>query len=114
MERESLFSDVKGQARSGSNREGESTEAERRDGAARRRDEGPVMGLERGGCVVQPRPLPTAAIADGGAVDEAKPFKIPKRDRGSLQTCEGERGAAGVDGQTTTDFEGELRTLYKL
>ena len=32
MERENLFSDVKGQASSGSNREGESTEAERRDG----------------------------------------------------------------------------------
>ena len=56
MERENLLSDVKGQAASGSNREGESTEAERRDGAARSRDEGPVMGLDRRGCVVQPRP----------------------------------------------------------
>ena len=56
-ERENLFSDAKGQATSGSNREGESTEAERRDGAARSSDEGSVMGLERGGCVVQPRPL---------------------------------------------------------
>jgi len=57
MERENLFSDGKGQATSGSNREGESTEAERRDGAARSSDEGSVMGLERGGCVVQPRSL---------------------------------------------------------
>ena len=57
MERENLFSDVKGQATSGSNREGESTEAERRGGAARSSDEGSVMELERGGCVVQPRPL---------------------------------------------------------
>ncbi len=57
MERENLFSDVKGQATSGSNREGESTEAERRDGAARSSDEGSVMELERGGCVVQLRPL---------------------------------------------------------
>jgi len=56
MERENLFSDVKGQATSGSNREGESTEAECRGGAARSSDEGSVMGLERGGCVVQPRP----------------------------------------------------------
>src|ERR1700719_4151337 len=55
MERENLFSDAKGQATSGSNREGESTEAGRRDGAARSSDEGSVMGLERGGCVVQPR-----------------------------------------------------------
>ena len=58
MERENLFSDVKGQATSGSNREGESTEAGRRDGAARSSEEGSVvMELERGGCVVQPRPL---------------------------------------------------------
>ena len=47
---------VKGQAASGSNREGESTDAERRDGAARSSEEGPVMGLERRGCVVQLRP----------------------------------------------------------
>jgi len=57
MERENLFSDAKGQATSGSNREGESTEAGRRDGAARSSDEGSVMELERGGCVVQLRPL---------------------------------------------------------
>ena len=47
---------MKGQAASGSNREGESTDARRRDGAARSSGEGPVMGLERRGCVVQPRP----------------------------------------------------------
>ena len=57
MERENLFSDVKGQATSGSKREGESTEAEDGDGAARSSDEGSVMELERGGCVVQLRPL---------------------------------------------------------
>src|SRR6202035_1141218 len=53
MERENLFSDAKGQATSGSNREGERTEAGRRDGAARSSDERSVMELERGGCVVQ-------------------------------------------------------------
>ena len=57
MERKNLAGDTKGKGASGSNREGESTEAERRDGAARSSDEGSVMGLERGGCVVQPRPL---------------------------------------------------------
>jgi len=50
MERENLCfvtsEDVKGQAASGSNREGESTEARRRGGAARSSVEGPVMGLE--------------------------------------------------------------------
>ena len=50
-ERENLLFDAKGEATSGSNREGESTEAERRDGAARSSDEGSVIGLERRGCV---------------------------------------------------------------
>ena len=57
MERENLLFDAKGKVTSGSNREGESTEAVRRGGAARRSDEGPVMGLERGSCVVQPSAL---------------------------------------------------------
>ena len=55
-ERENLCSDDKGKATSGSNREGESTDAVHRDGAARSSDEGSVMELERRGCVVQPRP----------------------------------------------------------
>jgi len=54
-ERENLFSDAKGEVTSGSNREDRSTDAEHRDGAARSSDEGPVMGLERRGCIVQPK-----------------------------------------------------------
>ena len=65
--------DVKGQAASGSNREGESTEAGRRGGAARSSLEGPVMGLERRGCVVRPWPLANWKREE--PVDEAKPFK---------------------------------------
>jgi hypothetical protein len=56
MERENLCSDAKGEIASGSNREDQSTDAEHRDGAVRSRDEGPVMELDRRGCVVQPRP----------------------------------------------------------
>lgn len=52
-ERENLCCDAKGEATSGYHREGESTDAEHRDGAARSSAEGPVMGLERRGCVVQ-------------------------------------------------------------
>jgi hypothetical protein len=56
MERENLClvtpPGVKGQAASGSNREGESTEPGRRGGAARSSVEGSVMGLEQRGCVV--------------------------------------------------------------
>src|SRR5262245_59489085 len=79
MERENLCfvtsEDVKGQAASGSNREGESTEAGRRGGAARS-SEGPVMGLERRGCVVRPWPL--ANWKQEEPVDEAKvtPVKL--------------------------------------
>ena len=46
--------DAKGEAQADGLREGESTEAGRRDGAARSSHEGSVMELERGGCVVQP------------------------------------------------------------
>ena len=77
MERENLCfvtpPGVKGQAASGSNREGESTEAGRRGGAARSSVEGPVMGLERRGCVVRPWSLANWKREE--PVDEAKPFK---------------------------------------
>ena len=86
MERENLFSDVKGQAASGSNREGESTEAGRRGGAARSSAEGPVTGLERRGCVVRPWPLATWKREE--PVDEAKPFK-QRPNIGSRVTREG-------------------------
>jgi hypothetical protein len=65
--------DVKGQAASGSNREGESTEAARTGGAARSSVEGPVMELERRGCVVRPWPL--ANRKREAPMGEAKPFE---------------------------------------
>ncbi len=49
-------SDVKGEVSSGYNREGQSTDAEHRGGAARSRVEGPVKGLDRRGCIAQPKP----------------------------------------------------------
>jgi len=49
-------SDAKGEVSSGQNREDKSTDAEHRDGAARIRDKGSVMELDRRGCVAQPRP----------------------------------------------------------
>ena len=45
--------DAKGDIQAGGPREGESTEAGHRDGAARSRDEGSVMELDRRGCIVQ-------------------------------------------------------------
>jgi len=105
---------VKGQATSGSNREGESTDAELRGGAARSSVEGPVTGPERRGCVVQPWPLVNWKREE--PVDEAKPFKIPKRDVWeAFKRVKANQGAAGVDGQSIAEFEANLSdNLYKL
>ena len=84
--------DVKGQAASGSNREGESTEAGRRGGAARRSVEGPVMGRERRGCVVRPWPLANWKREE--PVDEATPFKATAEHR---EPCDS-RGSCTVLG----------------
>ena len=48
-------SDAKGEAQAGGPRESRSTNAGHRGGAARTRDEGPVMGLDRRGCGILPR-----------------------------------------------------------
>ena len=74
---------VKGQAAIGSNREGESTEAGRRGGAARSSVESPV-GLERR--LVRPWPLANGKQEE--PVDEAKPFK-QRSNIGSRVTREG-------------------------
>src|SRR5499427_3113660 len=106
--------DVKGEAASGSNREGESTDAERRGGAARSGVEGPVMGLERRGCVVRPWPLANWKREE--PVDKAKPFKIPKREVWeAFKHVKANQGAAGVAGQSIAEFEANLSgNLYKL
>src|SRR5262249_49515432 len=71
---------------SGSNPEGESTEAGRRGGGVRSSHEGHVMGLERRGCVV--RPWPRANWKREEPVAEAKPFK-QRLNIGSRVTREG-------------------------
>src|SRR5262249_26412564 len=105
---------VKGEAASGSNREGESTDAEHRGGAARSSEEGPVMGPERRGWVVQPWPSANRQWEE--PVDKAKPFKMPKREVwDAFKPVKAKQGAAGVDGQSIAEFAANLSgNLYKL
>src|SRR6201982_1392560 len=77
-ERENLSLRCQGRRPSGAHRKDQSTEAEHRGGAARSRDEGSVMELDRRGCVVQPRPRANRRREE--PADKAKPFDIPKRE----------------------------------
>jgi hypothetical protein len=72
------------------------------------------MGLDRRGCVVQPR-LRTNRRREE-PVDKAKPFDIPKREVWeAFKRVKANQGAAGVDRQSIADFEVDLsNNLCKL
>src|SRR5882762_1651672 len=113
-ERENLSLRCQGRCPSGANRKDQSTKAEHRGGAARSRDEGSVMGLDRRGCVVQPKPRANRRREE--PVDKARPFDIPKREVWeAFKRVKANQGAAGVDRQSIADFEADLsNNLYKL
>src|SRR5215813_7886988 len=106
-------SDAKGDVQA-AHTAGQSTEAEHRGGAARSRDEGSVMELDRRGCVVQPRPRAYRRREE--PMGKAKPFDIPKREVWeAFKRVKANQGAAGVDAQSIAEFEADLSdNLYKL
>jgi len=61
-------SDVKGEVQVGGPHKGESTDAEHRGGAARSREESPVMGPDRRGCIVRPHGWGQPAMGGAPAV----------------------------------------------
>ncbi len=93
----------------------ESTEAEHRGGATRISDEGSVMELERRGSIVQLEVKKTTGNRRIG-LKQAKPFCISKFEVwDAYKRVKTNKGAAGVDGQSITEFEMGLQdNLYKL
>jgi hypothetical protein len=84
--------------------EGESTNAERRDGAIRSSNEVPVIGTER------------RLRNEEELMSKAKPFDISKKVVfEAFKQVKANKGSAGVDGQTIEQFEENLKdNLYKL
>lgn len=73
------------------------------------------MKVERRDNVRQPDPLPNCS-AGGGRAIQAKPFIIDKWEvYRAWEQVKANKGAAGIDGQTISDFECNLKdNLYKL
>src|ERR1700745_638079 len=113
-ERENLSLRCQGRRPSGAHRKDQSTEAGHRGGAARSREEGSVMELDRRGCVVQPRLRANRRREE--PMGKAKPFDIPKREVWeAFKRVKANQGAAGVDAQSIAEFEVDLsNNLYKL
>lgn len=96
------------------NHEDESTDAQARGGTARSSDEVCDKQMERRGGVMEPSS--TANQRWEELMSEAKPFEISKREVWeAYRKVKGNKGAAGVDGQTIAEYEGALKdNLYKL
>ncbi len=98
-------------------REALSTEAGHRGGATRSSDEGPVMGVERRGRVIQSYGHGTTPEPPGeDPRTQGKPFYISKWAvlTAWKKVC-ANKGAAGVDDESIRDFEKKLKhNLYRI
>src|SRR4029077_5820106 len=107
--------DANGEATSGLNHEGESTNATPRGGALRRSDEVRESGRSKGGACSGARSVrPTS---NGRSLkDKAKPYGIARTEvLEAYSKVKSNKGAAGFDEQTIEDFQRNLkRNLYKV
>jgi RNA-directed DNA polymerase len=107
--------DANGEATSGMNHEGESTNAAPRGGTPRSRDEvGESRGSEGGVCSEATSVRPTRK--GRSRKDEAKPFCISRWEVWEAYLrVKSNQGAAGLDGQSIEDFErGLKKNLYRI
>lgn len=98
------------------NHEDESTDAQARGGTARSSNEVCDKQMERRGGVMEPSS--TANQRWEELMNEAKPFEISKREIWeAYRKVKGNKGAAGVDGQTGNRLEklgGDRRGQYSI
>src|ERR1051325_6268877 len=107
--------DVNGEATSGMNHEGESTDAAPRGGTLRSSDEiGESRRSEGGVCSEATSVGPTRK--GRSPKDETKPFCISRWEVWEAYIrVKSNQGAAGLDGQTIEDFERDLKkNLYRI
>lgn len=86
-----------------------------RGGGARSSDEAPVMGVEQRGAIIQFL-LMKQLVTQEDFMKRNKPFEIPKQVFiEAFGRVKANGGSAGIDGQSITDFESDLKeNLYKL
>src|SRR5260370_5249734 len=107
--------DANGEAPSGMNHEGESTNAAPRDGTPRKSDEGGESRRSEGGVCSEATSV--GPTRKGRSLkDEAKPFCISRWEVWEAYLrVKSNQGAAGLDGQTIEDFERDLKkNLYRI
>jgi RNA-directed DNA polymerase len=107
--------DANGEATSGGNHEGERTNAAPRGGAPRRSDDARESGPSEGGAC---RGAAFSGSTSNGrsSKDAAKPFRITRREvLDAYYKVKSNKGAAGVDEQSITEFERDLKkNLYRI
>ena len=96
-------------------RKNESTDARHRGGAIRSSDETAVMAVERRDCIIPVEALDNS-LNEEELVSETKPFSISKHVVfEAYKRVKANKGSAGVDKESLTDFEENLKgNLYKI